>query len=204
MSDEAIWLARVLTSVLPDQPEASGLLALMLYTDARRVARRDAAGTYVPLAEQDPLRWNAAMIDEAESLLHQAAELARPGRYQLEAAIQSAHVKWRRTGRTDWAEIVSLYDALSTLTGSPVVAINRAVAVAELNGASVGLMALEAAATDPKIADYQPTWAARAELLSRLGDQAGASTAYGRAIGLEADPAVRQFLMRRQAAISSC
>ena len=204
LSGEAIWLARVLVALLPDQAEGCGLLALMLYADARRAARRDADGAYVPLAAQDTAQWVGTTIAEAETLLHRAAAMGTPGRYQLESAIQSAHVARRRSGRTDWSAIVSLYDALAAITGSPVVAINRAVAVAALRGPEAGLAALDDAASDPRIADYQPYWVARADLLAQLGDRAGASEAYGRAIGLEADPAVRRFLQQRQAATSSC
>jgi RNA polymerase sigma-70 factor (ECF subfamily) len=193
LSGEAIWLARVLVALLPDQLDACGLLALMLYADARRAARRDADGAYVPLAAQDTDGWDAATIAEAESLLHRAAAMGSPGRYRLEAAIQSAHVARRRSGRTDWFAIVSLYDALAAMTGSPVVAIDRAVAVAGLHGPRAGLAALDAAGSD-RLADYQPYWSAHTELLARLGDRAGASGAYRRAIGQEADPAVRQFL----------
>jgi RNA polymerase sigma-70 factor (ECF subfamily) len=122
------------------------------------------------------------------------------GRYQLEAALQSAHVA-RRLGRgVDWSAIVALYDALYALTLSPVAAINRAVALAEAQGAAAGLAALEAVAADARLATYQPYWAARAELLARLGERAAAHEAYDQAIGLEADPAVRRFLQRRKAA----
>ena len=123
------------------------------------------------------------------------------GRYQLEAAVQSAHVVRRLTGAADWAAIEQLYDALLALTGSPVVAINRAVAVAETHGAAAGLAALDALADDARLADYQPYWAARAGLLARMGDAAGGRRAYERAIGLESDPAVRRFLQARRAAI---
>src|SRR5262249_13035574 len=134
LGEEAIWLGRLVASLLPEEAEALGLLALMLHAEARRGARRTATGEYVPLAEQDPARWNAAMIDDAEAVLFRAGALGRPGRYQLEAAVQSAHVVRRRTGRADWAAIVQLYDALAALTDSPVVAINRAVAIAETQG----------------------------------------------------------------------
>ncbi|MBN9009585.1 MAG: RNA polymerase subunit sigma-70, partial [Rhizobiales bacterium] len=119
LADEAIWLGRLVTQLLPDEPEALGLLALMLHAEARRAARRDAGGAYVPLSAQDTARWNDALIDEAERLLHRAAEMGRIGRYQVEAAIQSAHVVRRRTGSSDWRAIVTLYDALLALTGSP-------------------------------------------------------------------------------------
>ena len=198
LAGEAIWLGRLVRSLLPGEPEALGLLALMLHAEARRAARRDADGGYVPLAEQDPGRWDAAAIDEAEALLHEASAMRRIGRFQLEAAVQSAHAARRATGRTDWAAIVDLYDALLADTRSPVVAINRAVALAELRGAAAGLLALDALADDRRLAEYQPYWAARAGLLARDGDRAAADQAYERAIGLEADPAVRRFLQQRR------
>ena len=200
LADEALWLGRLVTSLLPDEPEALGLLALMLYADSRREARRDEHGEYVPLAEQDPARWDARKIEEAEALLVRASALPGSGRHQLEAAVQSAHAARRFAGRSDWMAIERLYDALLALTGSPVVAVNRAVAVAESRGAAAGFAALDACAGDARLAEYQPYWAARADLLSRLGDAAGADAAYERAIGLESDPAVRRFLVRRRTA----
>jgi RNA polymerase sigma-70 factor (ECF subfamily) len=173
----------------------------MLHAEARHAARRDAAGAYVPLAEQDTAAWDSALIDEAEALLHRASAVATIGRYQLEAAVQSVHAARRVTGRTDWAAIEQLYQALDQLTDSPVVAINRAIAVAELRGAAAGLTRLDALPLDSRIAQYQPYWAARADLLSRLGAHGGASEAYDRAIGLEADPAVRAFLQQRRAVV---
>ena len=201
LAEEAIWLGELVATALPDEPEALGLLALMLHAQARRAARRDSRGAYVPLAEQDPAAWDAALIDRAEGLLLRASALGPIGRYQLEAAVQSAHVVRRLTGRADWAAIVQLYDALAALTGSPVVAINRAVALAETRGAAAGLAALDAVGADARLADYQPYWAARAGLLARSGAAEAAHAAYGRAIGLEADPAVRDFLMQRRAAL---
>jgi RNA polymerase sigma-70 factor (ECF subfamily) len=198
VAQEAIWLGRLATSLLPDEPEAAGLLALMLHAEARRGARRDGDGRYVPLAEQAPARWNAGLIDEAESLLLRASAMANFGRFQLEAAVQSAHAARRLTGRTDWQSIVELYDALFAHTGSLVVAINRAVALAQLRGAATGLAALDALDADRQLAEYQPYWAARAELLARTGDAEAAGRAYERAIGLEPDPAVRRFLQQRR------
>ena len=197
LADEAIWLGRLLASLLPDEGEAQGLLALMLHAHARREARRDAAGDYVPLDRQDPQRWDAAMIDEAEALLAGAARCGPIGRYQLEAAVQSAHAVRRRTGCADWIAIEQLYDALCTLTGSPVAALNRAVALARTRGVAAGLAALDAIAGDARLSLYQPYWAARADLLSRSGDAEGAAHAYQQAIGLERDPAVRHFLQQR-------
>jgi RNA polymerase sigma-70 factor, ECF subfamily len=198
LAQEGIWLGRLVTSLLPDEPEALGLLSLMLHADARRSARRTAAGEYVPLADQNPALWDSRAIDEAEALLLRASALGRIGRYQLEAAVQSAHVVRRRTGRADWAAIERLYDALVAMTDSPVVAINRAVAVAEIRGAEAGLALLDALREDPRLADYQSYWAARAVMLARTGANSAANQAYARAIGLEADPAVRRFLQQRQ------
>ena len=199
LAEEGIWLGRLVASLLPEEPEALGLLALMLHADARRAARRNAQGEYVPLAEQDPKLWNAALIEEAEALLFRASRSGEIGRYQIEAAVQSAHVARRLTGRTDWAAIERLYDALAAIIDSPVVAINRAIAIAQARGAAAGLCALDALAQDARLADYQPYWAARAGLLARNGDAAAADQAYARAIGLESDPAVRDFLQKRRA-----
>ena len=197
LAEEGIWLGRLVASLLPDEPEALGLLALMLHAEARRGARRNARGEYVPLADQDPALWDTPLIEEAEALLFRASAMGAIGRYQLEAAVQSAHVVRRRTGRSDWAAIERLYDALSAITGSPVVAINRAIAVAETHGAAAGLAALDQVADDGRLAEYQPYWAARAGLLARADDVAAADAAYQRAIGLESDPAVRRFLQQR-------
>ena len=144
LAEEALWLGRLVVSLLPDEPEALGLLALMLHAEARHAARRDAAGGYVPLAEQDAAQWDAGMIEEAETLLLRAGAMGVIGRYQLEAAVQSAHAARRMTGRSDWAAIERLYAALSAITDSPVVAINRAVAIAETRGAAAGLAYLDA------------------------------------------------------------
>jgi RNA polymerase sigma-70 factor, ECF subfamily len=197
LAEEGIWLGRLVASLLPQEPEALGLLALMLHAEARRAARRTADGDYVPLAEQDPALWDASLIAEAEGLLKRASRMQTLGRYQLEAAVQSAHAVRRMRGSTDWAAIAQLYDALLVLTDSPVVAINRAIAIAETDGAAAGLAALDALAGDPRLAEYQPYWAARAGLLGRTGEVDAAEEAYARAIGLEADPAVRRFLQRR-------
>ena len=194
LAEESIWLGRLLASLLPDEPEALGLLALMLYAQARRDARRNPDGDYVPLVQQDTALWDAALLREAEALLLHASTLGSVGRYQLEAAIQSAHTVRRRTGRPDWQAIVHLYDALLLHTASPVVAINRAVALAETCGPADGLAALDHLADDARLREYQPYWAARASLLQRTGNTAAAARAYQRAIGLEADPAVRRFL----------
>ncbi|MER9318096.1 RNA polymerase sigma factor [Mesorhizobium sp. M0659] len=199
LATEGIWLGRLVASLMPDEPEALGLLALMLFAEARRPARRDVAGDYVPLADQDCRLWDHALIDEAEALLGRAADMGVIGRYQLEAAVQSVHATRRRTGQTDWAAIRNFYDALSAISGSPVISINRAVAIAEGEGAAAGLAALYVLGDDKRLNDYQPYWAARAGLLARLGNAAQAVEAYDRAIGLERDPAVRRFLQAKRA-----
>ncbi|MBX3620858.1 MAG: RNA polymerase subunit sigma-70 [Rhizobacter sp.] len=194
LAEEAIWLGSLVTALLPGEPEALGLLSLMLHTHARRDARRDDQGRYVPLAAQDTRRWDHAMLERAEALLREASASKRPGRYQLEAAIQSAHAVRRRSGRADTAAIVALYDALWQLTGSPVVALNRAVALADTEGPQAALVLLDDPSLAARLAAYQPYWAARARLLSRAGEAAAADAAYQRAMGLEPDAAVRDFL----------
>ena len=199
---EALWLGRLLANLCPQEPEATGLLALMLHAGARFGARRDVSGAYVPLDKQDPARWDLAAIEEAEHLLTRAARARRMGRFQLEAAIQSAHAT-RRFGREpDWSAIVAFYDELLRRTRSPVVALNRAVAIGRVDGAEAGLTALHAVATDTRVAEYQPYWAARADLLARAGDWKQAISAYDRAIGLTIDPAVRRYLAARAARLA--
>jgi RNA polymerase sigma-70 factor (ECF subfamily) len=198
LTDEALYLSRLVAALLPDEPEALGLLALMLHAEARRRARRNASGEFVPLAEQDQQLWDHAQIAEAESLLHRASALGRIGRFQLEAAVQSAHVDRCRTRAASWPHIVELYHALYALTGSPVVLINRALAIAEVDGPAAGLAAMPDESADARLTEYQPYWAARSDLLSRTGAGAEARRALEIAIGLERDPAVRQFLERRR------
>jgi RNA polymerase sigma-70 factor (ECF subfamily) len=200
LADEALWLGRLVAALMPSEPEALGLLALMLHAHARRAARRDEQGRYVPLSEQAMERWDGASIDEAEQLLQRAAACGRIGRFQLEAAVQSVHAARRRTGLTDWPAIERLYEALCELTGSPVAALNRAVARGQARGAAEGLAALEALSGEPCLAEYQPYWAARAEWLARCGQLHAAHDAYQRAIGLERDDEVRRFLQQRAAA----
>jgi predicted RNA polymerase sigma factor len=197
LTEESFFLARLVAEMLPQEPETLGLLALMLHAEARRRARRSADGEYVPLAEQDPALWEWEMIEEAEALLLQASSLRSIGRYQLEGALQSAHVFRRRTGRANWPEVVQLYDALWAISGSPVVAINRALAIAEIHGADVALDAMPSVSADARLAEYQPYWATRAELLAKTRAHDEARHAYEIAIGLERDPAVRRFLQKR-------
>jgi predicted RNA polymerase sigma factor len=202
LTEESLFLARLVARLLPCEPEALGLLALMLHAEARRRARRTAEGEFVPLADQDTRLWDSKMIDEAEALLAQAATMDSPGRYQWEAALQSAHVCRKRTGLWNLPQIVELYDALLAMTGSPVVAINRSLAVAEIDGAEAGLAILMKLNDDERLQEYQPYWAAQADLLARTGNQAEARQAYEIAIGLERDDAVRRFLQKRKSALS--
>ncbi len=201
LAEEAIWLGRVIVQLAPREPEALGLLALMLYADARRPARRSEDGRYVPLSEQDTSRWDHRAIDEAEALLRAATAMRAPGRFPCEAAIQSAHCARRLSGVTDWKGIAELYEGLFALTGSRVVAVNRAVAVANAHGAAEGLRLLDAVDANAAMETYQSYWAARADLQARLGDP-GAADSYRRAIGLESDPATRDFLLGRLARLT--
>ena len=195
LAGEAAYLAQLCALLAPAEPEALGLAALLLHLEARRPAGRDAEGRFVPLAAQDPARWDAVVQRAAEGLLRRAAALGRPGRYQWEAAIASAHAGRARDGRTDWAGILALYDALLAATGSPVVAVNRAVALAEVEGAAAGLAVLRAAGVDARLAEYQPYWAALGALARRAGEAPAAAAALARAAGLSADPAIREFLL---------
>lgn len=202
LADEAIWLGRVIVALMPGEPEAKGMLALMLHTEARRPARRDADGAYMPLEDQDTRLWNRALIDQAEALLSQASASGPSGRCQIEAAIQSAHAARRLAGAATWPAIVALYDILSEIAPSPVVALNRAVALAERDGPAAALAELDLVAADPRLAEYQPYWAARAHLSARADRKAEATEAFTLAIGLSTDPAVRRYLQRRQAQVS--
>lgn len=200
--EEALYLARLIGALIPAEPEPRGLLALMLYAHARRAARRDGEGRFVPLDAQDTALWNARLIEEAEALMLEAVRLGKLGRFQLEAAIQSAHAHRRLIGATDWPAVVELYDGLLAMTGSVVVALNRALALSRAKDARAGLAALDAVAADPRLQDYQPYWAARADLCERAGDLEQAEPAYLRAIGLESDPAVRASLQDKLEALN--
>lgn len=202
LAQEAIFLCRLVVELMPEEPEVLGLLALLLYAEARSGARRSASGEYVPLAEQDVGGWDLHLIQEAEQVLLRASALGRMGRFQLEAALQSAHVHRRMTGHDNRADVVKLYEALFAISGSPVVAINRAVAIGEWRGPGAGLKALEEVRADQRVKQYQPYWAARADLLAKTGAYGEANEAYKMAIGLERDSAVRRFLQNRQAAIA--
>lgn len=194
LTEEAIWLARLLVRLLPDDPEARGLLALLLYAEARARARRDREGAYIPLSEQDTARWDAPRIAEAEALLGEAARMGRIGPLQLEAAIQSAHIAIRRSGAHDPRAVALLYHALVQLAPTLGVRVAHAVALAHTDGPAAALARLEAI---EGARDYQPYWSARAHLLALLGRQADARAAYLRAAGLTEDDGVRRWLLRR-------
>jgi predicted RNA polymerase sigma factor len=197
LTEEAIWLARVLLELMPGEPEVEGLLALMLHCEARRAARRDREGRYVPLSEQEPKLWSLSLIEEAERHLAEASKYGRAGRFQLEAAIQSVHAERARSGRVEWKAIARFYEQLNRISPTLGRQTGYAAAIAEANGAGQGLAVLEA--IDPSATSaYQPYWAVRAHLLKRLGRSAEASEAYDRAIGLTEDPAIKEFLHQKR------
>lgn len=196
LAQEAIWLARLVTRLLPQEAEAHGLLALMLHCEARRDARRDDEGAFVPLGEQNTALWSRELAGEAERTLGDASRLGRIGPFQLEAAIQSVHYGRAATRRTDWPALAQLYEALARLAPSVGVLVSRAAACANAFGPEHGLAHLDALPED-EIRAYQPYWALRAHLLALI-DAAGAKAAFDRAIGLSDDPAVRAFLLRQR------
>ncbi len=199
LSGEALRLGRVLAGLMPDEPEVTGLLALMLLTEARRAARTAADGAMIRLADQDRSRWDRALIAEGHNLVRACLRRNQPGPFQIQAAIAAVHADARTSDETDWAQIVALYDQLYDVRPNPVVALNRAVAVAELRGSAAGLAALDALDV-AGVADYQPFHAARADLLARDGQRDAALAAYDRAIELTANPAERHFLESQRAA----
>jgi RNA polymerase sigma-70 factor (ECF subfamily) len=198
LTEEAIWLARVLLDLMPEEPEVRGLLALMLYCEARRAARRGPDREYIPLSEQDPKQWSFALIDEAEQHLAEAFKFGRPGRFQLEAAIQSVHAERARSGRIDWLAISAFYQQLIRISPTVGTRTGYAAAVAEAIGPEAGLAVLNAIESDAAVSSYQPYWAVRAHLLQQLRKSPEALHAYDRAIGLAEDPAVREFLLKRR------
>ncbi|RYD87189.1 MAG: RNA polymerase subunit sigma-70 [Sphingomonadales bacterium] len=202
LADEAIWLGRLLVSLMPAEPEAKGMLAMMLYAEARRPARRDGTGAYVPLDRQDTALWDRAQLGLAEQLLRQASAGGPSGRYQLEAAIQSAHTARRIGGADTWPAILALYTHLDQLTHSPVVTLNRAVALAETDGAETALELLDTLTSDKRMEEYQPYWAARGHLLARSGRKGEAYEAFILAIGLATDNAVRHYLQEQVAKLA--
>jgi RNA polymerase sigma-70 factor, ECF subfamily len=199
LSAEAIRLARILAELMPDEPEAMGLLALMLLHDARREARTGQDGALVLLDQQDRSRWDRAAIREGLEMLQQAARLRRAGAYQVQAEIAAAHDQAERADATDWRRIAELYDRLVELVPSPVVELNRAVAIAMVEGPAVGLARLDTLAGDERLAEYPYFHAARADLLRRLGRFSSAAGAYRAALELTTNEVERAFLARRLA-----
>lgn len=195
LAGEALELGAVLVHLLPHEPETCGLLALMLYCESRRDARRSASGDYVPLDRQDTATWSQPMIEQADRLLTRAQHAHRIGRFQLEAAIQSAHAARRHTGEVEWEAIALLYEGLVRIVPSIGALVGRAAAVAGARDAQTGLSLLQAIPTDA-VASYQPYWALAAHLLEQLGRSDEAQAARTRAIGLCEDVAMRAFLLR--------
>jgi RNA polymerase sigma-70 factor (ECF subfamily) len=197
LAPEAIWLSGLISKLLPEEPEAKALLAMMLYAEARRNARRDREGSYVPIELQDVALWDRIQISKAEKLLHACNRSGPTGRYQLEAAIQSAHIAQRLTGANCWPAIVSLYDHLVSMTNSPVAVLNRAAALAEVAGPDAALAELSGISTDKRMLGYQPYWATLGLLNLRAGNIGAGCEALRVAIGLSTDSAVRQHLRLR-------
>ncbi len=201
LTSEAIRLARVLTELMPDEPEVLGLLALLLLQDSRREARQSSEGSLVLLSEQDRSRWDARRIDDGLAVLDRAAFLGAPGPYQLQAAIAAVHAEAATSEATDWARIVLLYDRLAAINPSPVVALNRAVAVAMARGPEQGLVIVDSLGASGELDGYHLFHATRADLLRRLGRNAEATVAYRRAIELASNDVERSFLERRLAEV---
>ncbi|MET1075009.1 MAG: RNA polymerase sigma factor [Umezawaea sp.] len=196
---EAIRVTRVLARLMPDEPEVLGLLALLLLHDARRATRTDAAGDLVLLAEQDRTRWDRGEVDEGLALLDAAMRRREPGPYQVQAAIAACHASAAEAADTDWAQIAALYGSLTRFVRSPVVELNRAVAVAMAHGPEAGLGLVEALADSGELVDYHLLPATRADLLRRLDRKAEAAAAYREALALVTTDAERRFLERRVA-----
>jgi RNA polymerase sigma-70 factor (ECF subfamily) len=193
LAEEAIWLGRMVVEQLPEAAEARGLLALMLHCHARRAARRDANGRFVPLDEQDPREWSLALILEAEQQLRTAASYRVIGHYQLEAAIQSAHAAGAARGKKDWAAITGLYQGLLRIAPSLGAEVAYCAALRHTEGPA-GALARLLDLEESRVAGYQPYWALRGQLARDSGDVEGAAAAYRRALALTEDPAVRDFL----------
>lgn len=192
LADEAIWLARLTVQLAPDQPEALGLLAMMLHCEARRAARRGPDGGFIPLRDQDVALWSRDMMVKAEAALRAAARLDQPGRFQTEAAIQSLHAQSRMTGERLHDPLVQLYDLLAQFAPTTGVLVARAVALAEKGEADAALSQLDAITGAEA---YQPWWASRARVLWLCGQEAAAREAASRAAGLSSDPGIRRFLL---------
>jgi RNA polymerase sigma-70 factor (ECF subfamily) len=197
LCEEAIRLARALSGLMPDEPEAAGLLALMLFHHSRRAARLDGAGDVITLEDQDRRLWDRAEIEEADARLQTALRHGRAGPYQLQAAIAACHTAAAMVADTDWDEIAQLYKLLAQVVPSPVVALNRAVAVAMSRGAEAGLAMVDELEGSGDLAGYHLLHATRADLLRRLGRDADAAIAYHRAVELAGSDAERRFLQKR-------
>ena len=195
---EAIRLGRLLTELMPDEPEVVGLLALMLLVASRRPARTTADGELAPLGEQDRSLWDRALVGEGQALVRTCLRWGRPGPYQLQAAIQAVHSDAATAGETDWRQVLALYDQLLALAPTPVVALNRAVAVAEVSGPGPALALVDAVGLD----GYHVTHAVRADLLRRLGRTAEAARAYDEAARRTDNAVERAFLLRRRDAVT--
>ncbi len=202
LSAEAIRLARVLARLMPDEPEAAGLLALMLLHDARRAARLDAAGDLVTLEDQDRALWDAAKISEGVAILEAALRLGRPGPYQVQAAIAACHATAPSADRTDWPQIAALYERLVSFLPTPVVELNHAVAVGMARGPLAGLELVEALEASSQLAGYHLLPATRADFLRRLGRASAAAAAYREALDLVSTDAERRYLSRRLAEVT--
>ena len=202
LCSEAVRLARMLARLMPDEAEVGGLLALMLLHDSRRAARVDEHGRYLGLEDQDRSLWDRGRIREGLRVLDRALHLGRPGPYQIQAAIAALHVDAPSFTETDWTQIAALYRTLAQFGRSPVVELNRAVAVAFAEGTDQGLELLAPLLDDPSLERYQPLHAAHAELLRRAGDRAGAAAAYERAIALAGNAVERAELERRLAGVA--
>ena len=196
LCDEAIRLARALAALLPGEPEAAALLALLLLVDARRRGRVDAAGDIVLLPDQDRSRWDQSKITEGSALLDTALRAGRPGPYQIQAAIAACHSTSPTAEATDWAEIAALYGQLARYEPTPVVEANRAVAVAMTDGPAAGLAILDRLAGDPRLRRWPQLHVARAALLRRLGRAAEARDSYREALALDPPAAERAFIIR--------
>jgi RNA polymerase sigma-70 factor (ECF subfamily) len=200
---EAIRLGRTLVALMPDEPEASGLLALMLLHDARRDGRVDEQGDLVPLEAQDRAQWNTEQVSEATELLERALRRGRPGPYQVQAAIAACHATARGAADTDWHEIAGLYGELTKMNGSAVVELNRAVAVAMAFGPAAGLEIVEPLSSEPALADYHLLPAVRGDLLAKLGRRDEARAEFERAAALTKNARERTLLLERAASASS-
>jgi RNA polymerase sigma-70 factor (ECF subfamily) len=202
LCEEAIWLGRLLRRLLPSDAETGGLLALMMLHHSRAAARQDASGKAIPLGEQDRRLWNRALIDEGTAVLDAAVASRVPGPYQLQAAIAAVHAQAESFDQTDWLQIAALYGTLARLSPSPVIEINRAVAVGMADGPRAGLAVLEPVLADGTLDAYGPLHAAHADLLERAGEKEAAAAAWARAAQATPNPALREELHRRSGAAS--